>query len=74
MELKKLSWMKEVVEKFSRRGDLVMDYLAGTSATSKSCMLLLQNRRFVLFDVDPLLLDRSFQDTIRTFAKFVLHE
>lgn len=46
-EQKSIDWMMDLVSKFTKPGELVVDNCTGTSATAKPCMLLPQHRRFV---------------------------
>lgn len=44
--------MKALVTKLSHTGALLMDYFAGTIATSKEFILLNRRRKLICFDID----------------------
>lgn len=72
-EQKNVSWMKDLVGKFTRGRDVVMDFCTGTYPTAKTSMLLDQHRKFVGCDLDSDLLMAAKPDLLLTFALQVLN-
>lgn len=67
-EQKSVSSMNDLVQKFSRPGDVTMSFWAGTCFTAKACMLLSQHRKFVRSEVDSKLLTAAEADVLLKFA------
>lgn len=49
---KNTAWMKDVVQKFRKLENLVVDACAVTISVPMTCMLLLKQRRFIRCKVD----------------------
>lgn len=51
-EQEHVSWMKELIGKLTRGGDLVMSFCPGTCPTVQACMVLDQHRTSAGYDLD----------------------
>lgn len=71
-EQKNVSWTVNLVRKFSKAGDLVMDFFAGRCSIGIARMLLDQHRTFVRCNVDPEVQSAAESDHRLTFAFQVL--
>lgn len=49
---KNVSWMRDLTAKFSKLGNLTMNFRAGTCSAAKACMSLDQQRKSVKCNVD----------------------
>ena len=73
-EQKNISVMKDIVSKFSKPGDLVMDPFSGTCSTAKACLSLNKHRRFVGCELDENCLKQSIEGVLKVFAEQVLSD
>lgn len=64
--------MKDILQKFTSPGDLVVDGGAETLSMTKACMLLPQHRRFVEFEMDSACATGSMSQLVVIFAQQVL--
>ncbi|MEM1002550.1 MAG: DNA methyltransferase, partial [Bacteroidota bacterium] len=72
-EQKGILWMSNLIEKFSKPGDLVVDCFSGTFSVAKACFLLSKHRRFIGCDKDPVCLERTEDKLIEIFARQLLN-
>lgn len=70
---KSVSWMKNLLRKFSRAEDEMIKIFAGTSSTAKALMLLDQHRRFVKFNLDSDVVTAADTCLLVAFALQVLN-
>lgn len=64
--------MRELVEKYSRLGSLLMDVSAGIKSTARVCLSLNQHRQFIGFDIDEEVIEASIDLLILQFARQVV--
>ena len=72
-EQKSITLMSDIIEKFSKPGDLVVDPCSGTFSVAKACLLLPKHRRFVGCDLDPACLQHTEDRLIELFARQLLN-
>lgn len=68
---KSLSWMRDSVNKFSKRGEIAVDLLSGTFPTAKPCLKLSRHRLLVVGEVDTKYFAASAEALMETYAKQV---
>lgn len=73
-EQKNVSWMKDLVSKFTKPGMTVLDCFAGTLSVGKACLELSQHRRAILCDVDPEVVETSLPGLVLVFANQLLNK
>lgn len=66
-EQKSVLWMKDLIRRFTKRGDWVMDYCAVTCPTAKAFLLLGEHRKFVSCHSDSELIHAAEPDLLLTF-------
>lgn len=72
-EQKNVTWMKEIIRKFTISGFLVVDCCGGTFLVAKACLFLPQHRRFVGFDLDVECVTPSLRQLELIFLRQVLN-
>lgn len=73
-EQKNVSWMRDVIRKFTKPGMVVVDCCAGTLAVGKAGLSLPEHRRVILCDVDSDVVRQSMPSLVLVFAKQVLSD
>lgn len=63
-----MSWMTDFMQKFSKAGDLVMDFCGVTCSKTKACMSPQQHRKFVGCNGDSKVLSAAESDVVLRFA------
>lgn len=69
-----VAWMKDLVAKFFKPGELVMDPSAGLLATSKELLQIRKHKRFIGGVIDSRCLDADLTNFLLVFEKQVLDE
>lgn len=72
-EQKSRQWMMDIIEKFTKPGDLVVDPCAGTFSVAMACMLMPKHRKFVGCDKDDSCLENSMTSLVALFARQILN-
>jgi len=72
-EQKNIDWMMDIISKFTKPGDIVVDMFSGTFPTAKACMKLDKHRRFVGCDLDYKCIKFSMESLVRTYAEQLLN-
>lgn len=67
-EQKNVSLLKDLVQKFRRPRDVVMDFCAVTSFTARACMSLDQHKKFLRCNVSFELLTAAEADLMLSLA------
>lgn len=65
---KNVFYIKDLVRKFSRLRDVVIDFCTGTCSAEKACMLLDQHRKFVECDLNSEMLTAAETVLLLVFA------
>jgi len=73
-EQKNVSWMMDLVQKFTKPGMLVLDPFAGTLSVAKACLSLNKHRRFIVSDADAACVKVSLPSLVLVLAKQFLNE
>lgn len=71
-ERKNAGWMKYIVQKFTRPGNVVIDACAGTFSVAKACLLLPKYRLFIKHEVEPGCVAKEMMQMILLYARQVL--
>lgn len=71
-ELKITAWMEDIVQKFSKPGNLVVDASAGTFSVATACTVLLKHRKVIGCGVDPGCMTEAMLQLILLYARQVL--
>lgn len=69
---KNMSRMKDLLRKYTRPENVVLDFCARTCSAAKACMLPDQHKKFVGCDVDSELLNAADKDLVVMFLAQVL--
>lgn len=67
-------WIEHLVTRFSKLGQVVLDWCAQTYATVKACMRVIKNRRFSECEIYAACFDASMPSVVGAFTKQVLNE
>lgn len=70
---KQVNWIMDVVLKYCKVRELVMDCSAGALATLRSCLQFLQYRRFVRFEKDSICFVKWLSSLMEVFARQALN-
>ena len=66
-EQKNLALCMELVKRYSKPGDIVVDFFAGTCTTAVACISLLQVRKFVGCDIDGSIVSAGQRRVLNSF-------
>lgn len=69
---KRVSTLKELIERYSKPGDIVADMFAGTLSTARACMEISEHRVFVGCDLDKECVTCAMPLVYETFARQLL--
>lgn len=70
-ETKSISMIMDIMNKFSRTRELVMDIFAETFATGKAWLMLSRHHRFVGCEIDAKCCEVSLEGFLETYARQV---
>ena len=72
-EQKAITWIMDLVQKFSKPGDIVVDLFSGTYSTFHACLLCDEPRRFYGCDLDESTLDLCEERILESYARQLLN-
>lgn len=65
--------MKDLINKFTKRGELEVDLFSGTIMTAKTCLKLLRYSCYVSYEVDADCFTAGTEVLVETYARQILN-